>query len=106
MDELVVTIFRSRLKADAGGEYFTLAEEMEQLARSMPGFVEFKTFVADDGERLSLVGFDSAAAQEAWRRHPRHRVAQQLGRERFYDYYRIQVCMLLSERTFESPSKQ
>jgi heme-degrading monooxygenase HmoA len=89
-----LTIFRSRLRADAGAPYETLAAEMESAARAMPGFLEFKTFVADDGERVSLVLFASEESHNNWRDDPRHRAAQALGRERFYDEYDIAVCPL------------
>jgi heme-degrading monooxygenase HmoA len=96
----VVTVFRSRLRADAAAGYAHTAKEMERLARQMPGFVDFKAFVADDGERVSLITFASRAAHNAWRDDPRHRDAQQRGRARWYAEYRIQVCELVSERDF------
>ena len=74
---------------------------MEAAARAMPGFVDFKTFVADDGERVSIVVFDSPEAHAAWRDDPRHRAAQRRGREEWYAEYRIQVCALERERTFQ-----
>jgi heme-degrading monooxygenase HmoA len=69
----------------------------------MPGFVSIKTFVADDGERVSIVEFASADAQQAWRQHPAHLEAQRLGREKFYSEYRIQVCMV--ERDYAMPAQ-
>ncbi|MEX1006981.1 MAG: antibiotic biosynthesis monooxygenase [Acidimicrobiia bacterium] len=96
----MVTVFRSRLRADAGADYARTAEEMERLARAIPGFVDFKQFVADDGERVSVITFASQAAHDAWRDDPRHRVAQQRGRDHWYAEYRIQVCELVAERTF------
>jgi heme-degrading monooxygenase HmoA len=96
----IVTVFRSRLRADAGDEYAHTAAEMERRAREVPGFVDFKTFVADDGERVSLVTFASRAGHDAWREDPRHLAAQQRGREHWYAEYRIQVCELLVERSF------
>jgi heme-degrading monooxygenase HmoA len=66
----------------------------------MPGFVERKAFVAEDGERLTLVTFASRAEQQAWRDHPEHRAAQRAGVERLYSEYRIQVCTLDDERSF------
>lgn len=96
----VVTVFRSRLRADAGDDYATTAAEMERYAREMPGFVDFKTFVADDGERVSLVTFASRESHDAWRSDARHREAQRRGREHWYAQYHIQVCELLAERTF------
>ena len=46
----------------------------------MPGFVDFKSFVADDGERVSIVTFASVETHRAWRDHPEHRAAQHMGR--------------------------
>jgi heme-degrading monooxygenase HmoA len=101
-DRPIVTVFRSRLRAGAADEYRGVAEEMERLARCMPGFRDFKTFTADDGERVSVVVFDSMAAHRAWRDHPRHKQAQALGRERLYDTYRIRVCEQLHTREFDA----
>lgn len=98
--ETIVTVFRSRLRDGPDG-YDETADEMERLARAMPGFVAFKQFTADDGERLALVEFDSADHQRAWRDHPKHRVAQRRGREEWYAEYRIQVCRVVSERNFD-----
>lgn len=95
----VVTIFRSRLRAEHEG-YDETVDEMEAAARTMSGFVDFKTFRADDGERVSIVVFDSRDAHEAWRDDPRHRAAQQRGREEWYAEYRIQVCSLEYDYSF------
>ena len=89
---MTLTIFRSRLRPEHEHEYHEWGERMETLARSMPGFMSFKTFYARDGERVSIVEFESAEAHEAWRNHPEHREAQRLGREKFYSEFRIQVC--------------
>jgi heme-degrading monooxygenase HmoA len=102
MSTSIVTVFRSRLRADAGDDYARTAAEMERLARAVPGFVDFKQFVADDGERVSLITFASRAAHEAWRDDPRHRAAQQRGRNDWYAEYHIQVCELVAERKFSA----
>ena len=66
----------------------------------MPGFVDFKAFVAADGERVSLVTFESWAADDAWRDDPEHRAAERRGRDEWYASYAIQVCELVDERLF------
>jgi len=73
---------------------------MLALASAMPGFVDYKQFTADDGERVSLITFETRADHDAWRNHPEHRVSQARGRAQWYAGYTIQVCELLSERTF------
>ena len=95
-----ITVFRSRLRPEAVEEYEPLAERMAQLADGMPGFVERKSFVAEDGERVTLVTFATAAERQAWRDHPEHREAQRAGVDRLYSEYRIQVCTLDDERAF------
>jgi heme-degrading monooxygenase HmoA len=97
---MVVAVFRSRLRADAGEDYPVLARRMLELAESMAGFRSFKTFSADDGERVSIIEFESIAQLEAWRDHPEHRQAQAMGRERFYRAYRVQVCESVRDTAF------
>ncbi len=96
----VLTVFRSRLRADAGEEYAGWAQRMLELAQRMPGFVDFKQFQSDDGERVSVITFESAATQRAWREDPDHRAAQRLGREQFYESYDIQVAEIVRRHTF------
>lgn len=97
---MIVTIFRSRLRPDVE-EYPDMARRMDELAASMPGYISHKSYSAEDGERLTLVTFDSEAAQDAWRRHSEHQEAQRAGREIFYSEYHIQVCKLLRQASFQ-----
>lgn len=96
----VVTVFRSKLRADAAPGYHETADEMLTLAREMPGFVDYKAFVADDGERVSLVTFDGQEAQAAWRDHVEHRAAQERGRAHWYATYSVQVAECVSATEF------
>ena len=89
----VVTVIRSRLADgayDAG--YEQRAADMLERAKAMPGFVSFKSFAADDGERVSIIHFDSAESQRAWAADAEHRAAQAEGRASFYVEYRIVVA--------------
>lgn len=97
---MVVTIFRSRLRPEHRDEYDRWARRIHDLAVKMPGFISIKTFTAEDGERVSLVEFESEEAVRAWREHPDHREAQELGRKLFYSEYRIQVCQPLRDYSF------
>jgi heme-degrading monooxygenase HmoA len=97
---MVTVIFRSRLRADAGPEYAATAERMLALARAMPGFVSFQHYEAPDGERVSLVEFESDEAVRAWREHPEHREAQRRGRQDWYAWFRLTTCTRLREVSF------
>jgi heme-degrading monooxygenase HmoA len=99
-DTRVVTVFRSRLRPESLDEYHETAARILELARTMPGFVDFKSFEADDGERVSIVTFATMADHHAWRDHPEHRAAQEAGRARFYASYDISVSVVVGESHF------
>ena len=100
---MIVVVFRSRLSAEAGADYSDMAAEMLSSAKEMPGFVEFKSFKSDDGERVSLVYWRDQETMAAWRSHPRHRIAQSSGRAKWYTEYRIEVAEVVRENRFERP---
>jgi heme-degrading monooxygenase HmoA len=97
---MVVTLFRSRLTSLAGDDYTAMAGEMLVRARTYPGFVAMKHFKSDDGERLTVVWWESDELQSAWRRDERHREAQKLGRERWYHYYHVETAEVMREQQF------
>ncbi len=88
----IVTVFRNRLRDGIDIDYEEVAPHIMELARSMEGFVDAKTFTAPDGERVTVVTFASREHHNAWRDHPEHRAAQQRGINEFYDTYSIQVA--------------
>jgi heme-degrading monooxygenase HmoA len=97
---MIITVFRSRLLADVREEYLALAERMSKLAATMPGYISHKGFFADDGERVTIVEFESREAVQAWRLHPEHVEAQRQGRLRFYSQYQITTCEVLHQSAF------
>jgi heme-degrading monooxygenase HmoA len=97
---MVVVVFRSRLTAEAGDDYSEMAAEMLATAQEMPGFVEFKSFKSDDGERVSLVYWQDHETMAAWRNHPRHRIAQNSGRSKWYAEFRVEVADIVRETKF------
>jgi heme-degrading monooxygenase HmoA len=98
---MIITIFRSRLRPENQEAYEQMAVRMHDLAQSMPGFLSIKTFTAQDGERVSIVEFESEETHNAWRGHSEHMKAQRLGRELFYSEFQIQVCKV--ERAYGMP---
>lgn len=102
----VVTIFRSRVNEEHRAEYAALAPEIAALAESMPGFLTSKTFMAKDGERVTIVEFDSIENHEHWNCHPRHQEVKRLGIKKFYEQYDILVCSVLKERHFDRSSRK
>jgi heme-degrading monooxygenase HmoA len=76
---MIVTIFRSRLNPGAEEEYGPMAKHMSELARAIPGYLSHKGFAAEDGERVTIVEFESEEALQEWRHRPEHAKAKRRG---------------------------
>jgi heme-degrading monooxygenase HmoA len=102
---MIVTVFRSRLNPDAVADYLETAADLSAKAKAMPGYISHKIFTAEDGERVTIVEFNSAEHHQAWANHPDHRAAQHQGRLRFYTDYSIQVCEVLHDSAYRKERK-
>lgn len=100
---MIVTVFRSRLRPEAVDEYGPMAARMSELAKTMPGYISHKGFTAPDGERVTIVEFDTDEHQRAWSTNAEHAVAKKKGRTDFYSEYKIQVCTMVREHVFPKP---
>ena len=98
---MIVTVFRSRLMPGVREDYVTLVDRMIELAAAVPGYISHKGFFAEDGERVTIVEFETEEAQRAWRMHPEHRDAQRKAREIYYSSYSVQVCEVKREAKFD-----
>jgi heme-degrading monooxygenase HmoA len=98
---MMVVVFRARRTLEGEGEdYRRWFLRMGELAREMPGYLSHKSYVADDGERLTLFEWESADTLRAWASHPEHIAVKKLGRDKFYADYHLQVCELVRDSTF------
>ena len=98
---MVLAIFRSRLRPENADAFQALAQRMLELAESMPGFISYTSYTAEDGERCSIIEFESPDHMRAWRQNPEHLEAQRIGRERFYTEYALHVGEPVRESHFE-----
>lgn len=89
---MILVVFRTRVRPEDESRYYVYVEEVEKLAHVMPGFISEKTFRHDDGERVSVQEWESAAHVRAWREHPQHKAAQEAGRTRFFEEYSLFVA--------------
>ena len=99
---MIVTVFRSRLRPGVRDEYVALVDRMNEIARTMPGYISHKGFFAEDGERVTIVEFEHEEGMRAWRSNPEHQTAQKLARQKYYTEYSVQVCTLDRESKFKA----
>lgn len=97
---MILTVFRSRLNEGHRVEYDRHVAVTAALAEQTPGFLGHKMFVAEDGERVTLVEFESMESQRAWSLSAEHKAAAIAGRKGFYAEYQIQVCTVDRQSRF------
>ncbi|WP_159591551.1 antibiotic biosynthesis monooxygenase family protein [Chelativorans xinjiangense] len=102
---MIVTVFRSRLNPGVEEEYDPMARRMSELARTIPGYISHKGFIAEDGERVTIVEFESEEALREWRIHPEHAKAKRRGVESFFSDYRFQICSVVRDRAWATKAK-
>ena len=97
---MLVILFRSKLAPTAGEDYGEMAAEMDAHARTFDGFIDVKFYTSADGERLTIVWWRDEESLALWRNDMRHRVAQQTGRARWYEYYKLEVAQIVRQKDF------
>ncbi len=101
----VVTVFRSTLRDEPHPTYLSLDATLRERAAELGGLVDIKSFVADDGERVTIVTFADQESHHRWATDPLHREAQALGRSSVYETYSIQVCDCRRASSFAEGSR-
>lgn len=79
-------VFRTYLRQENLEEYYPTTKKLQEIAVSVPGFIDYKTFVAPDGEEITIVEFESEETLKAWRDHPEHLAARKISGQFFTDY--------------------
>ena len=93
-------IFTAQRSLSGDDIYDMTADRMVLLARRQTGFLGVESVRADDGIGITVSYWVDRAAIANWRQHAEHLAAQALGRQEFYDWYRIRVAEVVSESNF------
>ena len=96
----LIILFRSKLTDQAREDYQAMNAELETLVRQNSGFVDVKSYTGADGERLTVVWWRDEESLTEWRNLMRHREAQNTGRQKWYEYYNVEVATIVRSRSF------
>ena len=95
-------IFRSTRAIDDGVEYEKWNEITERDVRQAEGYISHYGFRDPETRQgVSIEIFESLDSIKKWREQSEHKIAQELGREKFYEYYEVQVTEVLREYKWE-----
>jgi uncharacterized protein (DUF952 family)/heme-degrading monooxygenase HmoA len=83
--------------------YLAMAEHMDALAATQPGYLGIESVRGTDGTGITVSYWVDDDAARAWKLHAEHELAQSLGRSRWYDRYRLRVATVEREYVFVRP---
>jgi heme-degrading monooxygenase HmoA len=95
-------IFTSQRSLSGDDIYEIAANRMVTLAQQQPGFLGVESVRADDGIGITVSYWTDRDAISQWRHNAEHMATQAVGRQEFYDWYRISIAEVVSERAFLS----
>ena len=91
-------IFTStRTEGDNG--YGAMAELMETLAKQQDGFISIDSARSEVGITVSY--WEGLEAIKQWKQQTDHIVAQQKGRQDWYNWYNVRICKVEREYEFD-----
>jgi len=98
-----LVVFRSTRKLDDGVIYSEWSEKMEILVKTIDGYEKHFGFRDPDSrEGVTISYFNSLDSISEWKNLADHKVAQDLGREKFYEEYSVQMCEILREYEYRA----
>ena len=93
-------IFTAQRSLSGDDIYDITADRMVLLARRQPGFLGVESVRGDDGIGITVSYWVDRDTIANWRQQAEHLAAQALGRQEFYDWYRVRVAEVVAERAF------
>ena len=94
---VIFTSQRAAINDEEDQAYAKMAEAMEALAAQQSGYLGIESVRASDGLGLTVSYWQDAASIAAWKSNAEHQVAQQHGRSKWYQAYRLRIARVEHE---------
>ncbi|GGH23460.1 antibiotic biosynthesis monooxygenase family protein [Paenibacillus segetis] len=92
-------IFSSqRTPGDHG--YSMMADKMDELASQQPGYLGMESVRDSSGAGITISYWDSLDAISNWKKNQSHMIAQEKGKQDWYENYSVKICKV--EREYHS----
>jgi heme-degrading monooxygenase HmoA len=88
----------SSVRTSVSEDYAATADQMEQLAMQQPGYLGHESARNEIGITVSY--WESLEAIRNWKQQADHLVAQQYGREKWYEAYTTRICLVERDYSF------
>ncbi|MFJ5765597.1 antibiotic biosynthesis monooxygenase family protein [Lysinibacillus sp. NPDC093210] len=101
MDSYYAVIFTSQRTNGDNAGYAKMADTIEALAKQQPGFLRVESTRNHEGQGITVSYWESLEAIRNWKDNAKHSVAQQLGKEKWYSHYHVEICQVMRAYSFQ-----
>lgn len=91
-------IFTSKKNEPEG--YSEMAERMEKLSASQPGFLGIQSVRGNDGFGITVSYWKSLEYIKSWKSNLEHQEAQKQGKASWYSGYEVRICKVERQYSF------
>lgn len=88
-----------RTEGDQG--YGAMAQRMRELAAKQPGYIGMESVRDASDFGITVSYWDSMEAIRQWKQNEAHLVAQQKGKQTWYENYTVRICKVEREYSKE-----
>jgi heme-degrading monooxygenase HmoA len=96
---MYVVIFRAK-SGTIDATYSATAAKLRELAFSDFGCLDFISATEDNGDEITLSYWPDEDSIRKWKAHTDHVMAQEMGREKWYASYLVQIAEIKREYRF------
>ena len=90
-------IFKTFRDLPVPQDYLDINLELQEKVKEIDGFIGVESVGNDRGYGLSISYWSSIESIKEWRNLALHLEAQKLGSQKFYKYYKVEICELKEE---------
>ncbi|MDN5299313.1 MAG: hypothetical protein PWP51_1866 [Clostridiales bacterium] len=98
-------IFTSK-RTDGDHGYGEASENVVGIVSKFEGFLGAESVRDSNGLGITISYWESMAHIDKWRQNAVHSSAKSMGRETWYSSYRIRICEVKYENSFQHPEHQ
>lgn len=92
---MFAVIFRAKINV-LDDAYPETANRMRELAKAKYGCIDFVS-VSEGNLEIAISYWETLAQIKNWKQDPEHLLAQQLGKDKWYESYQVQIVEVLRE---------
>ena len=99
-DRYFAAIFTTQRSQSGDDVYEIMTSRMVALAQQQQGFLGLESVRGDDGIGITVSYWTDHEATQNWGRQAEHLSIQAMGRQEFYQWYRVRIAEVFTEGSF------